>query len=103
MNTLGMGILVIGGATYLSVAGALAFRKLATKAMPIMTKSRAPHPMLNVVATLFSILLGFLVAGAMDKYSSTQEQCETEALKLADIYSLARGMGSRIPLEQIPH
>ena len=93
MNTIGMGILVIGGATYLSVAGALAFRKLAQKSNADYDDfQKMADPMLNVVATLFSILLGFLVAGAMDKYSATRAQCETEGLKLADIYSLARGL-----------
>ena len=93
MNTIGLGILVIGGATYLSVAGALAFRRLAKKSTTDYEQFHSmADPMLNVVATLFSILLGFLVAGAMDKYADTQEQCEVEALKLADIYSLARGL-----------
>jgi hypothetical protein len=92
MNTLGMGILVIGGATYLSVAGALAFRRLARKAHTDFEQFHSmADPMLNVVATLFSILLGFLVAGAMDKFTDTQEQCEMEASKLADVYVLARG------------
>jgi hypothetical protein len=96
MNTIGMGILVIGGATYLAVAGALAFRRLRKKVSANEEQFQSmADPMLNVVATLFSILLGFLVAGAMDKYNSTQEQCETEALKLADVYSLARGIDDK--------
>lgn len=95
MNTLGMGIVVIGLATYLSVAGALAFRRLTQKAHDYEQFHSMADPMLNVVATLFSILLGFLVAGAMDKYSATQDQCETEALKLADIAALARGLDNR--------
>lgn len=103
MNTLGIGILIIGLATYLSVAGALAFRRLGEKSHTNYDQFHSmADPMLNVVATLFSILLGFLVAGAMERYTDTQAQCETEALKLADIFALARGMDDehRIPLQK---
>lgn len=100
INTLGIGVLVIGAATYLSVVGAIVFRRIAKKTNTNYEQVHSmADPMLNVVATLFSILLGFLVAGAMDKFASTQEQCETEALKLADIYSLARGMQEKPRIE----
>lgn len=102
MNTLGIGVLIIGFATYISVAGALAFRKLGERTNTDFGKLHGmADPMLNVVATLFSILLGFLVADAMEKYSTIQGQCEIEALKLADIYALGRGMDDshRTPLQ----
>ena len=102
MNTIGMGVLIIGAATYLAVAGALAFRKLSEKSHADFEEIHSmADPMLNVIATLFSILLGFLVAASMDSYSNTQDQCEQEALKLADIFALARGMDDahRKPLQ----
>lgn len=91
MNTMALGILIIGVATFLTVAGALACRKIAVNAEFEEYQGMA-DPMLNVVATLFSILLGFLVAGAMDDFSSTRDVVEQEANRLADIYALSRGL-----------
>jgi hypothetical protein len=102
MNTFVLGVLIIGAATYLSVAGALAFRKLAQKTNTDYDQVQGmADPMLNVVATLFSILLGFLVAASMDKFASTQDHCEAEAQMVADIYGLARGFddATRIKLQ----
>src|SRR5262249_16554790 len=58
-------------------------------------KARIEHfqgladPSLNVVATLFSILLGFLVAGSMDDFSDARSEVETEANRLVSIHHLA--------------
>ncbi len=91
MNTMVMGVVIIGIATLLTVVGALGARKLAAKTDYEEYQGMA-DPMLNVVATLFSILLGFLVAGAMDDFSNTRDVVEQEANRLADIYALSRGI-----------
>jgi len=91
MNSIAMGFIIIGIATILTVVGALLCRKAAENTALEEYQGMA-DPMLNVVATLFSILLGFLVAGAMDNFAATRDVVEQEANRLADIYSLARAL-----------
>ena len=49
-------------------------------------------PLLGVVGTLFSVLLGFLVAGAMDRYHDTCNTVDLEANSIADVYRVAQGL-----------
>lgn len=49
-------------------------------------------PLLGVVGTLFSVLLGFLVAGAMDRYHDTCNTVDLEANAVADVFRVARGL-----------
>lgn len=91
MNTLAWGTLIISVATVLTVLGSLLCRRVAAKT-DLEEYQGMADPMLNVVATLFSILLGFLVAGAMDDFANTRDVVEQEANRLADIYALARGV-----------
>ena len=48
--------------------------------------------MMGVVGTLFSVLLGFMVAGAMEKYQSAQLHGELEASNVASVFRVARGL-----------
>lgn len=48
--------------------------------------------MMGVVGTLFSVLLGFMVAGSMERYHDTQIRCEQEASNVASIFRVARGL-----------
>jgi hypothetical protein len=48
--------------------------------------------MLGVVGTLFSLLLGLLVANAIESYHEVNIQVSTEANSLANIYRLAEGL-----------
>ena len=52
----------------------------------------AGEAMMGVVGTLFSVLLGFMVAGAMEKYHDTQIRCEQEATNVASVFRIARGL-----------
>lgn len=47
--------------------------------------------MLGVVGTLFSVLLGLLVANAIDGYHDVKTQVSAEANSLADVFRIARG------------
>jgi hypothetical protein len=52
----------------------------------------AGEAMMGVVGTLFSVLLGFMVAGAMEKYHDAQIRAETEASNTASVFRVARGL-----------
>jgi hypothetical protein len=58
--------------------------------------------MLSVVATLFAILLGFLVAQALTNYEDIRSKVGDEANRLGDIYRLSSGLPDedRIVLRQ---
>jgi hypothetical protein len=90
VGTILTGLLVIFLATVVSLGGMLLARKVFRESQLDKYHSVA-DPTLNVVATLYSILLGFLVAGAMNTYQDTQHMVEVEANNLADVYRLANG------------
>lgn len=50
------------------------------------------EPLLGVVGTLFSVLLGFLVAGAMERYHDARVNVDLEANAVGDVFRLARGL-----------
>ncbi len=49
-------------------------------------------PLLSVVGTLFSILLGFLVAGAMQRFDEARVNVQEEAGALADVFRGSEGL-----------
>jgi hypothetical protein len=59
-------------------------------------------PLLSVVGTLFSILLGFLVAGAMQRFDEARINVQEEAGALADVFRGAEGFPATIrePLQK---
>ncbi|MBX9568860.1 MAG: DUF4239 domain-containing protein [Candidatus Obscuribacterales bacterium] len=50
------------------------------------------EPLLGVVGTLFSVLLGFLVAGAMERYHDARVNVDLEANSVGDVFRLAKGL-----------
>ena len=52
----------------------------------------AGEAMMGVVGTLFSVLLGFMVAASMDKYNDARMHDEAEASNVASVFRIARGM-----------
>ena len=52
----------------------------------------AGEAMMGVVGTLFSVLLGFMVASAMDRYSEARMHDEQEASNVASVFRVARGL-----------
>jgi hypothetical protein len=51
------------------------------------------EPLLAVIGTLFSVLLGFLVVGTMNDYQEARTKVNQEAQYLADVFRLAQGLG----------
>jgi len=91
MNTITHAIFLVAGLTVIALAGLALVRKLLKREMAEVNLSAA-EAMLGVVGTLFSVLLGFLVAGAMDRYTDAQMHAEQEANGVASIFRLARGL-----------
>lgn len=52
----------------------------------------AGEAMMGVVGTLFSVLLGFMVASAMDKYNDARMHDEQEASSVASVFRVSRGL-----------
>ncbi len=91
MNTiLGAVILTVVFATIAIVGQALVSRMV--KIDVLEKHHSAAEAMLGVVGTLFSVLLGFMVASAMDKYQDAQHYERIEASNVASIFRVARGL-----------
>lgn len=52
----------------------------------------AGEAMMGVVGTLFSVLLGFMVASAMDKYHDAQMHGQLEASNVASVFRVSKGL-----------
>jgi hypothetical protein len=92
MNTLWHAVLLVA----VFVAVALVGQRLVKGRVEIAVLEQhhsAAEGMLGVVGTLFSVLLGFMVAAAMARYGDAQMHVEQEANCVASIFRLARGLG----------
>ncbi len=92
MNTLGHAVILVA----IFVAIALVGQRLVKGRVKIEVLEQhhsAAEGMLGVVGTLFSVLLGFMVAAAMARYGDAQMHVEQEANCVASIFRLARGLG----------
>lgn len=91
MNTLwDAGILIVVFVT-IAVAGQLIVNRVVKQEVLELHHS-AGEAMMGVVGTLFSVLLGFMVASAMDRYNDARMHDEQEASNVASIFRVARGM-----------
>lgn len=91
MSNLVITTLAIIVTTVISIGGFYLLRwKL--PAAKLVRDQHIVDPMLNVVATMYSIFLGFLVAGAMDRYEAIKSATEEEASALTNIFRLAKGL-----------
>lgn len=84
------GFLALLLAIGLSIAGMMIVRRRFD-----LSELRLNHdvadPLLSVVGTLFSILLGFLVAGAMQRFDEARIHVQEEAGAIADVFRSAGG------------
>jgi len=91
MNTL---ILAVGISTMAAVVSIIGIRLVRWRVSKdtLSSHQAIADPMLNVVATLYAVLLGFVVAAAMDRYEKARDNADTEATSVHTIYHLARGL-----------
>ncbi|MDR3612422.1 MAG: DUF4239 domain-containing protein [Candidatus Obscuribacterales bacterium] len=82
-------VLIITGLVVLTVCGQVVVQRW-------VKHDFEPHQgvveaMLGVVGTLFSVLLGLLVANSIDSYHDVKTQVSAEANSLGDVFRIARG------------
>ncbi len=91
MYTLGHAVLLIIAFIALALMGQWVVNRN-VKQEVLEQHHSAGEAMMGVVGTLFSVLLGFMVASAMDKYHDAQLHDEQEASNVASIFRVARGL-----------
>lgn len=91
MNTIVHAILLIVTFVALALVGQFVVNRVVK--IDILEKHHsAGEAMLGVVGTLFSVLLGFMVASAMGKYQDAQIYGQLEASNVASVFRTARGL-----------
>ena len=91
MDTLGYGAIGIA----ILIAAAFAIQSLTRRSVrdETLTAHRtSSQAVLGVVGTLFSILIGFMVASSLDAYREAKHHVEAEANALGSMFRLARGL-----------
>lgn len=91
MNTIGHAVLLILGFVGIALCGQYLVNRLVKREVLELHHS-AGEAMMGVVGTLFSVLLGFMVAGAMEKYHDALMNGELEASNVASVFRIARGL-----------
>lgn len=91
MNTIGHAVLLVVGFVCVALTGQYFVNKKVKREVLELHHS-AGEAMMGVVGTLFSVLLGFMVAGAMDKYHDAMVRGEDEASNVASVFRVARGL-----------
>ncbi len=91
MNTLGHAVVLVLIFALIALCGQFLVNRLVKREVLELHHS-AGEAMMGVVGTLFSVLLGFMVAGAMDKYHDAQVNGNLEASNLASIFRAAGGL-----------
>ena len=84
-------VLLSLGSAALAMAGFVAVRRF-SKPLDLDEHQTFIDAMCNIVGTLVSILLGLLVASALDNYQSLEQTIDLEANAVAEIFRLSRGL-----------
>jgi len=79
------------GSAVLAMIGFVAVRKL-SKPINLEAHQTFLDAMCNIVGTLVSILLGLLVASALDTYQALEQTIDQEANNASEIFRLSRGL-----------
>ncbi|HEY9684894.1 MAG TPA: bestrophin family ion channel [Oculatellaceae cyanobacterium] len=87
------GVLTTVLTVLLSIAGLLLVRRLSANSN-FKEHHDVADPMLSTVGTLFAILLGFMVANAMQRFEEARVNVQQEANAVMDLYRLAEGLPS---------
>lgn len=91
MNTLGHAVILVAVFVAIALVGQWLVRGR-VKIEVLQEHHSAAEGMLGVVGTLFSVLLGFMVAASMARYGDAQMHVEQEANNVANVFRLARGL-----------
>lgn len=91
MNTIGHAILLIVAFIGVALVGQYVVNKV-VKIDVLEKHHSAGEAMMGVVGTLFSVLLGFMIASAMGKYQDAQTYGQLEASNVASVFRVARGL-----------
>lgn len=91
MNTISGAIILIVSFVSVALLGQVAVNKF-TQIEVLAEHHSAGEAMMGVVGTLFSVLLGFMIAGAMQQYDDARMYGTDEASNVADVFRIARGM-----------
>lgn len=94
MNTLTHAVVLVVVFVAIALVGQVTFNKF-TKREHLAEHHSAGEAMMGVVGTLFSVLLGFMVASAMDQYHDARMYNESEASNIASIFRIARGLSDK--------
>lgn len=89
--TLGLSLALTVLTVLISIAGLLVFRRLGVNE-DLRTQHEITDPYSQFVGMLFAVLLGFMVADAMQRFSLARQTVEQEASSLANVYRLADGL-----------
>ncbi len=93
MNTLADAIILILVFVGVGLSGQFLVNRL-VKHEVLEKHHSAGEAMMGVVGTLFSVLLGFMVASAMDKYHDAQMHGEQEANSVVNVFRIAGGFSA---------
>lgn len=76
----------------ISVAGLLVFSMIRNRQADMKTEHEIADPYSQFVGMLFAVLLGFMVADAMQRFELARQTVEQEASSLGNIYRMADGL-----------
>lgn len=95
MVTFFWGFLAIAATVCIAVFGMIMVRRRVDLA-ELRMHHEVADPLLSVIGTLFSVLLGFLVAGAMERFDEARLNVQEEAGAVADIFRVAEGLPAQL-------
>jgi hypothetical protein len=90
--TLWIGLVLTSLIVLLSIGGLIFARRLHGKSELDNTQHEIADPYSQFVAMLFAVLLGFMVADAMQRFGEARATVQQEASSLGNIYRLAEGL-----------
>ncbi len=90
--TVGLSLALTLLTVLISVAGLLLFRMLKSHDDDLKTQHEVADPYSQFVGMLFAVLLGFMVADAMQRFELARQTVEQEASSLANVYRMADGL-----------
>ncbi len=91
MNTIAHAIILVCCFVLIALIGQYLVNKV-VKIDVLEKHHSAGEAMMGVVGTLFSVLLGFMVASAMGRYQDAQMYGQLEASNVASLFRCARGL-----------